>query len=86
MEWYKHAAQAGYANAQFNLGTRYTTGKGILKNYIKAYIWTSLAASQGLEVAEKNKSDLAIKMTTEDLYEAKRLAGACYERAYQYCW
>lgn len=46
-DWYKKAADQGYANAQFNLGMSYEEGKGVSKDYGKAMTLYQNAAKQG---------------------------------------
>lgn len=45
--WYKKAADAGYASAQFEMGNRYLHGKGVEIDYGLAEKYWELAAKQG---------------------------------------
>jgi TPR repeat protein len=45
--WYRRAAEQGFDCAQVNLGTLYTTGKGVSTDYAQAAIWFRRAAEQG---------------------------------------
>jgi len=47
-------ANQGNANAQSNLGEMYLFGKGVNKNYKKAFEWFSKAAKQGHISAQYN--------------------------------
>lgn len=47
-------AEDGDANAQLNLGRCYYNGKGVSKDYVKAFDWTKKAAEQGHYVAQHN--------------------------------
>lgn len=47
-------AEAGDAEAQFNLGVIYDTGDGVPQDYHEAAKWFSMAAEQGLAVAQHN--------------------------------
>jgi TPR repeat protein len=47
VEWYKKAAEQGYADGQYNLGRMYEIGRGIPKNLKKAVELYKKAAEQG---------------------------------------
>ena len=53
-EWYKKAAEQGYAKAQYNLGIMYYHGRGVDVNYKKAFEWCEKAAEQGYADAQHN--------------------------------
>lgn len=44
-EWYQKAAEAGNANAKFNLGSFYYYGHGVKQDYAKAREWFQKAAA-----------------------------------------
>jgi hypothetical protein len=67
-------AQKGDPKAQFALGLLYHAGKGVKKSYVKAYMWYSLAEANGHKRAAKNKSDLARKMSLDQIEEAEKLS------------
>ena len=48
------AAADGDAQAQFNLGLRYTTGRGVPRNDREAVAWYRKAAEQGNALAQQN--------------------------------
>ena len=50
--WYELAAQKGHAEAQFNLGRLYATGKGVPHDEEQAVRWVRAAASQGYAPAQ----------------------------------
>src|SRR4029453_9821120 len=53
-KWYRKAATAGHAKAQFTLGFMYFSGRlGVPRDYVQAYAWLPLAAS----VPEKQLAD-----------------------------
>ncbi len=66
-------AQKGDSKAQFALGLLYQRGNGVKKDYVKAYMWYNLAATNGNERAIKNKTDLACKMSSEQIKKAEDL-------------
>jgi TPR repeat protein len=51
--WCLKAAEAGYANAQFNMGSHYLEGLGVTRNHAEALKWYHLAAAQGHQDARK---------------------------------
>ena len=50
--WYRKAADQGYANAQFNLGTMYHQGNSVPQSYKEALVWYRKAADQGYSGAQ----------------------------------
>ena len=52
----------------------YHNGAGVRKDEVTAYAWYNLAASNGSDVAEKNKSLIAKKMSRKQIVEAKKLS------------
>ena len=46
-KWFHMAAQQGHTEAQFNLGTLYYDGAGVVQNNKKAFKWFREAAAQG---------------------------------------
>jgi len=50
--WYQLAAEKGHAEAQYNLGRLYATGKGVAHDEEQAARWVRAAASQGYAPAQ----------------------------------
>ena len=73
MKWYHKAADQGYAKAQYNLGAMYANGQGVEQNYITAYAWWNIAATNGNQKVKKGLSQLAEKMTPAQIAEAGEL-------------
>ena len=67
VKWYRLAAEQGYAEAQFNLGVMYKNGEGVIKDYVKAYIFLSVAGVQGFSIARDKANQLEKKMTPEQI-------------------
>lgn len=67
-------AEAGDAQAQFELGQMYAMGEGILQDYVLAHMWLNLAASQGAEGAAEMRNSLGERMVGAEIAEAQRLA------------
>ena len=52
-EYYKAAAEAGFAPAQFNLGRLYAAGTGVTRDADKARTWLNAALKSGIQPAQK---------------------------------
>ena len=72
-KWFTMSAEGGNATAQRNLAQMYYEGKGVIEDYVVAYKWVLLAGMNGEDVV-KIKQDLANKMTSGQIDEAKKLA------------
>ncbi len=62
------AADQGDADAQLKLGGMYHAGKGVPKNFVRAYMWFDIANSF------EDMKDLAKKMSLDQNEKAKKLA------------
>lgn len=72
---WRRAAEQGYAKAQFELGVSYAEGQGLKQDNVRAFMWLSLAASQGHENATLVRVKLKRRMTPEQIddgYEMMR--------------
>jgi S1-C subfamily serine protease len=76
VKWFRKAAEQGDATAQFCLGVCYGNGRGVTQNDLQAYIWSSLAAAQGVKNAPENRDVFASRMSREEIIEGQRRAGA----------
>ncbi len=77
---FRHAAEQGYAGAQYNLGVMYYFGEGVSVNSIKAYMWWSLAMEQGNESATKNLNIIKEEMNSAEISIAQELASEMWEQ------
>ena len=68
------AAEQGYANAQWSLGSLYRFGMGVPKDFVAAHAWFNLAAAQGHGDAAPDRNDLAAQMTAPQITSAQDLA------------
>jgi TPR repeat protein len=50
--WYQRAADQGFAEAQYYLGSMYDEGQGVAQCYVKAVRWLKKAADQGVARAQ----------------------------------
>lgn len=72
---YAKAAYQGHIEAQFKLSGMHQNGEisgGI--DYFKAYIWATLAAATGHQVAEVRRNHIAEEMTPDKIAEAQEIA------------
>ena len=67
-------AERGDSNAQYMLGMFYGNGVGVPQDRVKAYMWLSLAASQGRENAATIRDLTARLMTAKQIEEGRQLA------------
>jgi len=73
VQWYRKAAEQGYAKAQYHLGLLYRNGDGVPKELVTAYMWFSLVAVQGIESARTKRDSIERLMTANQIAEAQRL-------------
>ena len=69
------AAAQGDDDAQSTLGVMHHYGHGVPQDYVTAYKWLKLALTQGFESAKSILDIVESTMTSEQIAEAKRLAG-----------
>ncbi len=79
LQWYRKAAEKGYAKAQYYLGLTYQTALGIPQDYVQAHMRYNLAASrfppgEDRDKAVKYRDIVAAKMTPAQIAEAEKLA------------
>jgi TPR repeat protein len=78
--WYREAANQGDPYAAASLGILFNFGKGIQRDYIQAYVWYERAASRltggNRDSVVEMRDNVASKMTTDQVQEARRLAKA----------
>ncbi len=83
LKWLSLAADQGERQSQYLLGSLYLYGEGVPKEYIKAHMWFNIAATsrwagdeqdQYRKNAEKERDEIAAKMSPEQLAAAERLA------------
>jgi len=54
VSWYRRAAEAGWTDAQLNLGLCYSNGNGVAKDAEQAVLWYRRAAEAGHADAQSN--------------------------------
>jgi TPR repeat protein len=100
VKWFRKAAEQGYAYAQFKLGNMYVNGEGVPvpefiipwfseegapNNNTRAYVWWSVAKTQGYADAATNLDILKPQMTPQQIADGQALAAKCYESNYKDC-
>ena len=87
--WYEKAAAQGDPMAQNNLAELYFAGLGGPPDYVRAYMWVNLAAAhmkgEEKKQAEENRDDVAQRMTSAQITEAKRLSEQCRSKKFKGC-
>jgi uncharacterized protein len=84
VKWYRKAAEQGSELGQTKLGLIYYFG-GDPTKVIRAYVWLSMAKTQGNRHAVKGLIRLKPKMTKQQIAQAQALAAKCYESDYKDC-
>lgn len=66
--------QAGSADALFELGMLYATGRDVSADLVVAHKWFNLAAARGNAEALNHRIELAREMSGKQIAEAQKLA------------
>ena len=74
VRWYLRAANQRNDLAQRRLGLLYERGDGVPKDYVQAYMWYKLGAANGGKSGAIMRDELAVRMTSDQLTEANKLA------------
>ena len=69
-KWFEKAAERGVVDSQFNLGVLFESGQGMPKNVTDAFVWYSIAASQGDQFAKTRVEVLKETLDQNDLVAA----------------
>jgi TPR repeat protein len=67
-------ATRGNARAQYILGHGYFEGKGVPKDYVRAYMWFRFAEIRGYRPGARGRKMVAQRMTAEQIAAAQRQA------------
>ena len=74
---FRKAAEQKHVNAQYNLGY---IGESVPQDYVEAYAWYSVAATNGDEVAKEGLPLVKAELTREQLTAAQRRAAELYKQ------
>ena len=88
-QWYEQAAAQGNAYAQTNLGALYYNGRGVPQDYVRAYMWSNVAAAHSMgdeqKLAVDNRNKSVRHMTPLQIAEAQRLSQQCQAQQFKGC-
>jgi len=89
-KWFKLAAVQGYALGQIQLGLLYSAAKGVPRDDVRTYMWTSIASetatnSDIANLAQKILTATESDLTPQQVSEAKAMAEKCRESTYRDC-
>ncbi|WP_447975093.1 hypothetical protein [Nitrospira sp. Kam-Ns4a] len=71
LDHFRHAAQAGDAKSQHNLGLTYLKGEGVASDALAAYTWFALAVRHGDRDALHSMEAARNRLTPAQLAEAE---------------
>jgi hypothetical protein len=74
VKWSRMAAEQGSSAARVLLGIAYENGQGVLQDFVRAYAWFNLAALGAYPDAPRRRSEIAERMTPQQIQEAQRLS------------
>ena len=78
-------AEAGYANAQSNLGYMYENGQGVLQDDVTAHMWYNIGAANGNKLSGIKRDNVAEDMTRQAIEQAQAMARECMSSGYKKC-
>jgi TPR repeat protein len=70
----EYAARGAAADALFELGLRYCSGRDVDVDHVAAHKWFNLAAMRGNEDAKRYRVELASEMSKHEIAQAQKLA------------
>jgi TPR repeat protein len=77
-KWYMQLAKQGYRRAQHRLGCMYAQGFGVPKDYVKAYAWCKISASQHSPRALLQLKEIESQMAADQIHHARKLSKQYY--------
>ena len=83
--YFRLAALQGHDRAQNNLGAMYVKGDPIPRDLLKAYVLFSLAAATDLNMAERNRNEIAKELDISQQNRGDELAAQCLATKYANC-
>ena len=85
IEEFRKGAELDDADAQYNLGSMYFKGQGTTQDYVRAHMWWNIAASKGIDEAQRSRDKVEKKMTSSDISKAQDLARECVASKHKNC-
>ena len=76
-------------SAQYNLGRRYAKGEGVPQDFVRAHMWSTVAAAalsgDTAKSVMKFRDDFASRMTAAQIGKAQEMAWRCQETKFKEC-
>ncbi len=69
--WFKKAADRNVRDSQYNLAILFARGLGATRDLKASYVWFALAAREGDADSAKKRDEIATRLTTAELDDAK---------------
>jgi len=85
VRWFRMAAEAGSPQGQYHLGQMYHMGRGVMADFVLAYMWANIAYGNGLNAAAISRDNAASFLDAAQIAEAQALARACVAAQYRDC-
>ena len=85
MKWFEKSSEQGNIQAMQLLSTMLVLGRGTEINYLRSYIWASIAAENNDENSLLIVSGLRKEMTEKQLKKAKELTDECKKNNFKGC-
>lgn len=85
-KWYRLAAAQAHDKSQLELGRLYRDGKGVERDFVRAYMWLLLSAEAGNQTA-KEECAFAEKqaLTSQEVAQGRAKAQRCRKSAFKHC-
>ena len=85
-QWYRLAAAQGHDKAQLALGWLYRDGKGVQRDFVRAYMWLWLSAQAGNATAREEVAYIEQNvLTAQELGQAHAKAKTCKRSGFKRC-
>ncbi len=79
-DWFRKAAQQDYPDAQYELGDWYLAGKDGEPDFVKAYVWFSLAETNGIKIEDAKRKTILNALSEPEIEMAQQLADQWWQR------
>jgi hypothetical protein len=76
MRYWRPLADQGNPAAQSNLALMYAKGQGVTKDYVQAYMWSTLSSARGHQEGSANRDSIAKGMTPQEIADGQKRAVA----------
>lgn len=85
-KWYRLAAAQGHDRAQLELGWLYRDGKGVERDFVRAFMWLSLAAEAGNSTAKEESAFVEKQvLTAQEVKQGRADAQRCKKSGFKHC-